>query len=324
MILFLYGEDSFRSLEELAVIKNKFLEKGGLMSALSVIDYEENNSRAKLSAVAVSSGLFSSRQMVIAKNLISAGSEDEQAEVLEFLKKKKEITGDKETIVVFWESSLPKKTNKLFKFFTSGKNGVEFRIFEALEGIKLENWIKERINKTNTGTEISKNASGKLAAYAGDNLFQLNNEIEKLVNFKEKGRIEEEDVELLVKAKIDANIFATVEALSSGNKKTALKLLHNQIQEGGDMFYILSMYIYQFRNLLKVSEFSVQGIPDHYRIAKEAGLHPYVVQKALSQLRNFSVAKLKRIFRKLQKLDTKVKTGKIGIEMALDKFVAEI
>ena len=331
MLIFLYGENDFRSGEKLTEIKNKFLSNNNsgsgqpavdtaFLAGLSVIDYEEENNK-KLSDVASSSGLFSSKQLIIVKNLILSASSVVQEESLEFLKSKKILISDKDIVIVFWEAGAPRKNNKLFKFLDKNSKSQKF---EQLKGAKLTSWISEQVEKNNPKVKISKEAVGKLVIYVGNNLFQLDNEIKKLTNFKEKGEINEKDIEVLVKSKIDANIFETIEALSGGNKKLALKLLHGQLEKGEDPFYILSMYTYQFRNLLKISEFSSQGVGNQYQIAKEAGIHPFVVQKGLAQLRNFSTEKLKAVYKKLQKIDLNIKTGKTDIKLALDKFVTEI
>jgi DNA polymerase III delta subunit len=84
------------------------------------------------------------------------------------------------------------------------------------------------------------------------------------------------------------------------------------------------MYIYQFRNLLKVGDYYFSGLSDKYAIAKKTKLHPFVVQKNLAQLSQFSLNSLKNIYQKLEEIDYKVKNGEIEIELALDKFIMEL
>jgi len=319
MIIFLYGEDSFRSSEKLAEIKNKFLINNNSGSDLSVIDFEEDSNK-RLEDVVNSISLFTSKQLVISKNLIKKANKDVQDESLEFLENRKGIIRSKDSVVVFWEEGIPRKNSKLFKFI--GKNS-KIQNFEKLKAGQLEKWVVSQFAKINPEVEISKSALNKLISFVSDDLFMLDNEIKKLTNFKSDGIIGEKDVEILVKAKIESNIFETIEALSSGDKKTALKMLHNQLTFGEDPFYILSMYIYQFRNLIKISEFSLGGSGNQYQIAKEIGLHPFVIQKGLSQLRGITIQRLKEIYQKLKILDINVKTGKHEIKLALDKFVAE-
>ncbi len=136
--------------------------------------------------------------------------------------------------------------------------------------------------------------------------------------------IGEEDVALLVRSKVDSTMFETIEAVSSGNKSRALTLLHEQIAKGEDIFYILSMYTYQIRTLLKIGDFYWQGMTSAPQIAQAAKLHPYVVQKSLSQVRNLSEEKIKQMLRDLAQIDQEAKTGKIDPVLALDKFIVAL
>jgi DNA polymerase-3 subunit delta len=265
--------------------------------------------------------LFSVKRLVVIKNLITSSGIEIQKEALEFLKSKKEIAEDKDVVIVFWESGLPKENNGLFKFLKLNSKHQEFK---TLDNNKLMAWISLRIKKNNPDSNISAKAAEKLIAYVGSDLFQMDNEIAKLANFKGSETIEEKDVDLLVKAKIDSNIFETLDAASLGNKKRALKLLQDQLKKGDDPFYILSMYVYQFRNLLKIGEFFWQGRTNQYEVAKLTKLHPFVVQKGMIQLKNYDENKLKEVYKKLRDIDISSKTGKVDIKLALDKFVAEI
>jgi DNA polymerase-3 subunit delta len=119
-------------------------------------------------------------------------------------------------------------------------------------------------------------------------------------------------------------MFETIEALCGGNKKLALKLLHEQIAKGEDVFYILSMYTYQIRTILKVGDFYWQGMMSAPEIAKAAKVHPYVVQKTLSQVRSLGEEKSKQMLRDLAEIDLAAKTGKVDPVLALDKFIVSI
>ena len=103
-----------------------------------------------------------------------------------------------------------------------------------------------------------------------------------------------------------------------------MQTLHNQLDKGDDPFYILSMYIYQFRNLLKIGDFYFSGINNNFEIAKLTKLHPFVVQKGMSQLRNFNLQKLKDIYRILEKIDIEAKSGKRDIKLGLEMLISQI
>ncbi|HCP08792.1 MAG TPA: DNA polymerase III subunit delta [Candidatus Moranbacteria bacterium] len=326
MIIFLYGEDSFRSGQKLLEIKKKFFEKDPSGSGFSEFDFSDKNKKNKILDVFGMANLLSPKRLVVAKNLISGGTDREQDEVLAYLKKNKFLAEDTDLIVVFCEDSQPKKSNAIFKFL---QKGGKVQDFEKLQGAKLSNWILKRMGEVDPKANISKSALEKLIIFGGSDTFLLDKEIQKLANFCDSRMIKDEDVELLVKANISGNIFSTIDALGNNNKKTALKLLHQHIMKGEDPFYILSMFIYQFRNLIKIADLKDNFGMHEQEIVRISKLHPYVVKKSLGQIRNFSADgqafdKLRKIYQKLSDLDTKVKTGKIEIKMALDKFIVEL
>ena len=90
-----------------------------------------------------SGGLFSSKKLVIIKNIFSTKKEFANEKFEKFLKNeaKKEKS---DLILVFWESEKVKKRGKLYKLLQKIAKCQEF---EPLEGIKLKNWIIGEIGK---------------------------------------------------------------------------------------------------------------------------------------------------------------------------------
>ena len=321
MFIFLYGADTFRSAEKLNALKNKYLEKNSSGTDLSVLDYEDNSNVKKLSDVLSAQGLFSTKQLAIVKNSLLKGSSDQQKEILAFLKSHTELEKDTDSVVVFFENSSPKKNSALFKFLLAHSKKQEF---SPLNGAQLTNWALAYAKNISPEAQFSRSALNLLLAATGNDLYVLSNEIAKLVNYKNSKIINNEDVELLVKSKVDSTMFETIEALASGNKKRALALFHEQIAKGEDVFYILSMYVYQIRTLLKIGDFYWQGLTSASQIAKAANLHPYVVQKSLSQVQSLSLEKTKQMLRNLAQIDHDAKTGKIDPILAIDTFIVSI
>lgn len=322
MIIFLYGEDSFRVSRKVAEIKQKYIDSDKSASGLSVFDCEDDKGAiGKIINTALTPNLFSAKRLIIVKNLLSSSLADAQKKFLGDLKKKgKNLFDDKDAVVVFEEKIKPKKSGSLFKFLEKNSKSQEF---ERLSGVKLRQWALKEMATISPAAKISSQALEKLLAYCGEETGAVFSELSKLINYTDGGMIEEEDVEKLVRAKIDGNIFQMVDALWSNNKKAALEMLHRHLEKGDDPFYILSMFFYQFRNMLKVADLREQGMPEH-EIARATKLHPFVVKKSLSQVSRLPLEKLKLIYQKLGELDADVKTGKIEIKLGLDKFVAEL
>lgn len=321
MLIFLFGADNFRSQEKLSELKNQYLTKNSSGTDLSVLEYGESGPIKKLSEILSARGLFSSKQFVIVKNTCTKGSTDQQKELLAYLKTEKTLADDADSIIIFYEGGAPKKNGALYKYLFTNTKKQEFA---PLEGVTLANWALALAKKLSPETSISKNALNQLLAATGNDLHVLNNEITKLVSYKTNGEITEEDIKILVKSKVDSTMFETIEALSSGNKARALQLLHEQIAKGEDVYYILSMYTYQIRTLLKIGDFYWQGMTSAPQIAQASGIHPYVVQKSLNQIRNLSEEKTKQMLRDLAEIDQNAKTGKVDPILALDTFIVSL
>jgi DNA polymerase III subunit delta len=323
MLFFLYGEDSFRSSEKVLEIKNKFQLNDKSGAGLSSFDgREEKNALVKIEATLKNTGLFSEKKLLILKGTISHSPTEEQTKILAFLKKNIEsLKNNSDLVIIFWEETTPRKNNALFKFLLVQ---AKKQNFEKLIGIKLNEWALEKIKKSDSGAKISAPALNKLIAYTGGNSAIISQEIEKLINFSYGKTINESAIDLLVRSQGDSDIFKTIEALASKNKRLALKLLRGHIDRGDDPFYLFSMFIYQFRNLLRISALQENGLFNEFEIAKITKLHPYVVKKSFSDARSFGSLKLKNIYAELCLIDTKIKTGKIDAKLALDKFIGEL
>jgi len=321
MVIFFYGDDQFRSHQKLIEIKNKYLQSDKSGSGLSSFDFADKSDAKNIIEVCSMLNLLAPKRLVTIKRIISHGLETEQKILLEYLEKnKKSLVEDKDLVIVFWEENALKKTNKLFKLL--GNIGKK-QEFSKLTGAKLNAWILKRIKELDGSANISKTALDKLISYSGSETLILESEIQKLVNYASGRMIDDTDIEDLVRANVDANIFATIDCLATGNKKQALNLLHNHLAKGDDPFYIMSMFVYQFRNLIKIADLAEKNTSE-YEIARLTKMHPFVIKKSMGQLRNFSFSKLKKIYNKLLDIDIKVKTGKMDMRLALDMLVAEI
>lgn len=324
MLIFLYGQDSFRSSRKMLEIKKKFLASDSIGSGLSLFDFGDKSSKEKtklLDAFGMPN-LLAPKRLIIIKNLLAFGLADQQKEVAEFLKSKvARISEDKDIVAVFWEADLPKKSQALFKFLEKNSKSQNF---QKLSPMKISQWVLLELKEIDSKSTISQSALDMLIVYTEGDTRTLRCELEKLVNFCEGRMIDEQDVELLVRAKVDASIFETIDALAGRNKKTALTLLHRHIAKGEDPLYLLTMMVYQFRNILQIADLQKQyGVQDQ-EIAKLTKLHPFVVRKSLAQSRNFTLERLKEIYKNLSVMDTQIKTGKMQAILALERFIVQL
>jgi len=315
MIIFLYGPDSYRSNQKLKEIVAEYKAKHKSGLNFRQLDWA-SEALVEIKDAFSSFSMFDEKKLIIIKGACQALKAD-QEKVIELLTDKK-IAKDDNAIVVFYEADAAEKS-ELAVWLKKNTKMAEF--FEALSGTKLYNWVKKEAQ--NSGGDISPAAAEKLSAFVGSDLWQVHNELDKMISFKRGELIAESDVDLLVKSKYDPNIFATIDALANRNKNLAYKLIHQHLEQGENEIYILTMFVYQFRNLLQIKSLIDGGLsPDG--LAKKTGLHPFVIKKSWGMLKNFSLDVLKKIYERLSKLDIAIKRGRIEPQVALDLIVGEI
>ena len=258
--------------------------------------------------------MFGSRKLIIIENIFLI-DEELQESVLEFLKQKN-LETNKDIIIVFWSEEVDKQSN-LFKFL---KTRAECQEFIFLKGYQLRSWIKDYI-KEQKG-KIENSAIEKLIEYVGSDLWRITNEINKLLNYDKLIKLE--NIELLVKPEIDLKIFNLIDAMGYKNKNKALKLFKQYLEKGENENYVLSMFIYQIRNLIKVKTYEFRRELSANLHANKLGMHPYVFQKTRQQVKNFSFEELKKIYHRLLAIDLDIKTGKTDATTALELFLAKL
>lgn len=314
MIIFLYGSDTYRSQKKAneLIAKYKTKYKSGLnLHRLDFLcqDLED------LKQLSVSRPMFQEKKLIILENIFKKNNE-EQKKIKKFFQENN-FEKSKEIILLIYEKQIPEKQTELFKNLTKKPN--IFQKFENLEGVKLENWVREEVVKREK--KIENKALKKLIEYTGGNLWRIINEIEKLVLYSlDKEIISENEVDLLVKEEISLNIFHTVDALAKRDKKTALRLLYQHLAQKENENYLLTMFVYHFRNLLRVKDLAEKGI-SFYQVLQKTGLPSFVVKKLFEQIKNFNPEELKKFYSKLLNADIAIKAGKIEPKVALDMLV---
>lgn len=352
MIFFLYGENTFLAKRKLKELKEKFLNDvdpgGNNLFYLDGINLDIN----KLNEKVGSRSLLVKKRMVIIEDIFLNKTLTIFKDLSDFLKSKEEKLDD--TIIIFIDSSLKTKqvrTSKDKQILQIDKSGNEKKLlknplalfnyldnqkfkqeFPAFSNTEAANWIKNEVEKNKA--LISYQAANLTVSLSGNDLWKIDNEIKKLINYKaglepklleggKKINIDIKDVETLVRGNFDENIFALTDAISARNAKLALKQLEEQYEAGLNDSYIISMFLRQFKILLQIRESLDSGL-NQRKIMSTLKLHPFVIQKGINQVRNFNVKKLKEIFSDIVAIDEKIKTGKGDAKTMLGLLIAKI
>jgi len=320
MIIFLYGPDTFRSMEKVKELKNKFISEveGGALNLAEL--YGEKLTFADFKKEVSTVSFMSSRRMVILKNVIAKSKKENlQEEIINYLKE----SADSDNVLIFWEENKNGK-KKLFKFLTYPQNLLKIykQEFNLLKGFELRNWIIASVKKK--GAQIESKAVYALEERIGGDLWRMNNEIDKIISYDKK--ISVENVKKMIKARYDNNIFNLTDAIGSRNKKLALKLLKDQLSAGSNIYYILTMMARQYRMLLEVKDYLVKNNLNRassHILARDLKMHPFVAQKLVNQESLYKVEELKNIYFEIMNIDLKSKQSSASAELLLDILVCK-
>jgi len=311
MVIFLYGADSYRSRQKLQEIVDgyKKVRKSGLN--LLYVDAAQKDFADFYDSFKVAS-MFAETKLVILKNVFSSKGFQE-----DFLSKLGDIQALKDVVAIYEDVAVDER----LKLFKTLKKECKSQEFSLLDGKNTRAWSVKKFESL--GQKINADALDVMVSYIGNDLWRFSSEIQKLSYFRRGEVVRKSDVELLVRPRIELDIFKTIDALSLKNKAQALKLLQKHLERGDSPLYLLSMITYQFRNLLAVKELAGKGLM-YNSIVKRSGLHPFVVKKNYFASSKFSFEELKVIYGKIFQVDMDIKTGKIEQETALDLLVAQI
>ncbi|MFH1611925.1 MAG: DNA polymerase III subunit delta [bacterium] len=308
MIILIYGEDNYRLKQKLNDLIGAYKTKN--KSGMDLACFEDGFDVDELRNRVESISMFGEKKLIILKNIFKKDFEDD------FFKyaKKKKLKNNQDVIVILYQegklavSGIKRKINMLEEF-------------KPLTGNNLSGWIEREVK--NRGGKISCGATQRLAFFVGADLWRMNGELNKLISYKGDAEITGKDIDLMIGSKIENNIFKTLDALSCRDKKTAFRLLHEHINQGENEIYLLTMFIYQLRNLIRIKSLLDTGVAG-YALNQKSGLHPFVVQKSVWVLRNFSLDQLKKIYRDLLDVDIKLKSGRIDAPTAFDLLIATV
>ncbi len=319
MLFFLYGQDSYRVKEKIDEIVSEYHKKYSSGLSLARLDMSNEDVLAVRENVSVVS-MFSEKKLIILSNVF--GDKTKEKELLEYLADKN-INEDEDVILIIRHDSSQKVNarNAFLLFLLKSGKSQEFKLLTLP---KLREWIIAHLRQDKL--KISDGAIQMIMDFVGNDLWQISQELSKLSSFvlqDKKDIIDENDIKCLVMPKVDSNIFTTIDCLGNKDRKRTLELLRAHFQTGENELYILSMFVYQFRNITQVKDLLDAGVAER-DIASQTKISPYVVQKSIASARLFSLEDLKNIYQMLLQVDLGIKTGRFEPKTALDLLVMEI
>lgn len=148
-------------------------------------------------------------------------------------------------------------------------------------------------------------------------------ELEKLLVFAGERAVTAEDVSRLITPVSLDSIFAFVDDLGRGQGQAAMKRLRQFLADGEHPLRILTMVVRQFR-LIAMARAVLDGGPAAGSLESRLAVQPFIARKIGDQARRYSAPAATRWLNRLAELETRIKTGGLDGELALELFVAEV
>jgi len=317
-VFFLYGNDEFAISRRLKEFEADFTDSTSADMNTARLDARTMTENDLNTAVNAMPFLAPRRLVLLSDPSAKYNNPTTRKKFKEFIEKVPETAR-----LIIYEGIEPRELNKHWLLNWSGKNSklVKTQAFMLPRPWEMTGWI---VNETKSqGGEIEAPAAAKLGEMVGVNTRQAGQEIAKLlayVNWERQVRVQ--DVEAVSIVTAQESVFDFVDALSTGNSKSAQHLLH-RLLENEDAFSLWGMVIRQFRLLLLAREV-LDSHGGKEEVARALGVHPFVAEKTTGQAHAFTQPVLERIYHKLLDIDEGVKTGQFSLELALDTLVVEL
>ncbi len=301
-VYFFYGEEDYNIEQEINKLKSS-LDKNFL--EMSFKTYDNPKFPDLISILRLQPMMFGKMLVVInCLNYFSASFEDKEIKEIESA-----LESNSENLDIVFAAQLPrnegKKLDSRKKFFKLLKkfNPVEFDLIPTYKTAELENWIIKQGKLK--GIKLDKNALTAIISQIGNNLRQIDKELDKLKLFAYP-------IDIVTAAMVreicisNEDLFAFSDFLMENEKDRAL-LEYRKLLDTRYPLEILSTLQTMLRRWIILKARARNSTP--IDLSRMTGMHEYVVKLSLQKLKKTNLKDLVRLKENLTEAEYKIKTG---------------
>lgn len=214
---------------------------------------------------------------------------------------------------------------KFYKQISILGHNIELIRFNEIELFKF---IKKRFVLKNI--EIKDNVLkyiidriGYLDSSREKNLYDVENEVNKLLNSFSRNVLDFKDVDEILVDKFENSIFKLLDTISKKDYKNSIKILIELKKSGEDPFSTFYMIVRYIRNLLGVKVLKLKQKHIDY-ISKELKISNYECKKLYSVCDNFSVETLCNYIDFTYSVESDIKTKNRDIDLLLEILISKM
>lgn len=327
--LFFYGDEDFLMNWATETVINKYVGKDNRNIDVQHLDGGACSAEDIISATRAYS-MFSSRRVVVVSdfkpifsNIGTRGLTADEEALLEMAS-----APNDSSVLVFKTSAV--HSDKLLSFgkkLMKACNGTY--CFDRLDKATLKPFITKRIHSA--GNMIGErdldyliNLSGYFNKNSEYYLENLEADLLKINNAAIDSRVTKDIIDELLVGDDDKFVFNLIDAMMSGNKRTAMEITTAIIaEENNDAMMLLGLITKQLEMMYDAEQLSQKGM-SVAQMAKATGVNEYRFKKAYLAARKMNIHRIKKMLMRLYNIDKDIKTGNIDKDTALELFVFEM
>ena len=211
----------------------------------------------------------------------------------------------------------PDHRSKMYKALQKHGMVVEFNSLEEKDQARF---LQGKLKKS--GLAITGAALELLIRYAGPDLNNLSNELEKVSCYcMEKGGIREEDVLEICYKNPEDTVFAMVDAVSQRKQREVFQYYGELLRRREAPLKILALIARQYNLVLQYADGAAKGEADP---ARAMGLAPFLARKYASLSRTMASGEAFLAFQKCLETDEAIKSGKITDKLGVETLLMEL
>ena len=299
------GEQDLLVERELENIKKKYLDQINDFNYF-VLD-GESTSGTEILEIANTNSMFDSRKLVVIKNSEKLKSKD--LKIIESYIDSPSIS----TCIIFLSVDSRKPP------FKKNKN-LGIKTFDKIDDVEnsiLEESVKLNLNLTYKAARI-------IHDLLGNNLRVIRNELIKLSQFyTKKEKIDEQKIRNFIADRKFENIFELTNAISSRDKRSALKVLSNLESHGQDAVSILSTISWRLRQINQAKTCIEEKLTREDTI-RMIGISKGAYHFLSKHAQNFTFEELNSYYRCVYETDKKLKSTSLDSYGLLTKLILDI
>jgi DNA polymerase-3 subunit delta len=304
MVITVTGDNQHQVRVAVKKVVDNFTAQHG---ALAVERFEAGETEAEhiLSAVSATSLLSPSKLVLIQDFEINKALTEKTEELLSQV-------ADGTTVVI-----VIGKLDKRVSYGKLLKKETDFQEFAALSPVDTINWITQTVK--DRGGQIDRGTAQYLIDFVGANQERLSNELDKLILFDTE--VTRASVDQLSEREPTSTVFELLDAGFNGQEGKTLKLYDEQRRQQVEPLAIIGMIGWQLHILAVVKTATDKSAND---IAKDAGVHPFVIQKSLKLAQQMALSKLRELVHQAVVLEEQLKNRTMNADDAVKHFLLSL